>query len=141
MASARRRTLQGGLRLRISIRFYTLKFLALLKRMKNLAKTRNAIAHSLIGVSLNGKQKALMGLTFSDAMDGGLDFRFKDFPMKDLADHAYALETLKRDWIEMIIQCDGRIYKDARVHREQPRDPNAELLPSRIVRITASRHD
>ena len=94
------------------------RFRGLMKRMKSLGKTRNTLAHTPMHVNLDGKENKVMGDVFSDAMDGGLDFDFYDFPLNDLRVFRESLEQLFRDLSRFMFDCDGHFHHKARIHRE-----------------------
>ena len=97
------------------------KFRGFMKRMKSLGATRNTLAHTPMHVNVDGKENKVMGDTFSEAMDGGLDFDFHDFPLNDLRVFARSLETLRGELAVFVFECDGHVHVKARVHREDSR--------------------
>ena len=95
------------------------KFRSFLDRMKRLGRTRNLLAHAPMHVNVDGKENLAFSDVFSEEMDGGLDFEAKPIPLNDLRTLVQALETLRGELVMFLVECDGHIYKDARIHREE----------------------
>ena len=94
------------------------KLRKLLARLKKLGRTRNILAHSLIHINVDGNKNVAFADVFSDEMDGGLDFDTYPLPPNDVRMLVQALQTLQKELTEFIVECDGRVLTDARVHRE-----------------------
>lgn len=94
------------------------KLRKLLERLKKLGRTRNTLAHSVMHINVDGKQNITFADVFSDEMDGGLDFASRPLPVNDLKMLVGALEALQGDLIQFLVECDGHVYPDARVHRQ-----------------------
>jgi hypothetical protein len=109
------------------------KFRGFMRRMKSLGATRNTLAHTPMHISVHGKGNKVMGDTFSKAMDGGLGFDFRDFPLNDLRVFVRSLETLRGELAVFLFDCDGHIHAQARVHREaeQSKAPSQGTNPNK----------
>ena len=98
------------------------EFRRLMDRVKSLGASRNTLAHSTMHINVDGKQNQVFADTFSKRMDGGLDFDFRAFPLNDVAVLADALEKLHGELIALLFRCDGKVLRDARIHRVPPTD-------------------
>jgi hypothetical protein len=69
-------------------------------------------------VNVDGTQNQILGDTFSETMDGGLDFDFRPLPLNDVRVFVKALETLHAEILHFQFECAGNVLVKARVHRE-----------------------
>jgi len=105
------------------------QFRSLLERMKRLARTRNLLAHTRMHVNVDGKQNIAFSDVFSEELDGGLDFESHPIPLNDLFVYVKALETLHGELIRFLFQCNGHVFRDARVHRDAEAKKTAATKP------------
>jgi len=87
----------------------------MLDRAKKLAKKRNMLAHESMHIN-TAKDK---NLVFKDSFnEKGIAFSTVEFPAKELDDLAEALHILTGELTLFIFDIDGKVFKDARIHRE-----------------------